>query len=306
MHLMWMCVASENALFSIPVFDSVQLGSHISQVVGKLIRLFITAFISFLFSFFFPPFKQLKTCVKGGLRLLKALLTSLSHLPFSVFTWVTQSLVLVPTDALKEREVFFLLEIVKIKHLLLVYQGLLCEKTLVVFLGMCSNHSHNYHNDDECFQAFFLLVTTEQWQTLGKHCSSGDEFPIHGSLQRGTYTRKGKSTERVTDGDNSLSQKRTLSWNSVWMVRICKPPSGWSRLCVRQTPAWHPLAALTWPVQLLVPWGAQADFSEVLSFDWFRLRLCLWIVRPQKAELIFREELQAKVISRVLYIVQVF
>lgn len=44
-----MCVASENALFSIPVFDTVQLGSHVSQVVGELIRLFITVFISFLF-----------------------------------------------------------------------------------------------------------------------------------------------------------------------------------------------------------------------------------------------------------------
>ena len=48
-----MCVASENALFSILAFDFLQLGSHVSQVVGKLIRLFITGFISFLSFFFF-------------------------------------------------------------------------------------------------------------------------------------------------------------------------------------------------------------------------------------------------------------
>lgn len=53
MHPMWMCAALENALFSIPAFDSLQLGSHVSQVVGKLIRLFITGFISFFPLFFF-------------------------------------------------------------------------------------------------------------------------------------------------------------------------------------------------------------------------------------------------------------
>lgn len=38
--------------------------------------------------------------------MIRSTLTSLSHLPFAVFAWVTQSLVLVPTDtALKEREV---------------------------------------------------------------------------------------------------------------------------------------------------------------------------------------------------------
>jgi len=56
-----MCVASENALFSIPAFDAVQLGSHVSQVVGELIRLFITVFIPLLF--FIIILKQLKTCV---------------------------------------------------------------------------------------------------------------------------------------------------------------------------------------------------------------------------------------------------
>lgn len=56
-----MCVASENALFSIPEFDAVQLGSHVSQVVGELIRLFITVFIPLLF--FIIILKQLKTCV---------------------------------------------------------------------------------------------------------------------------------------------------------------------------------------------------------------------------------------------------
>lgn len=59
--MMWMCVASENALFSIPEFDAVQLGSHVSQVVGELIRLFITVFIPLLF--FIIILKQLKTCV---------------------------------------------------------------------------------------------------------------------------------------------------------------------------------------------------------------------------------------------------
>lgn len=48
-----MCVASENALFYIPASDFVQLGSHDSQVVGKLIRLFITGFISLISFFFF-------------------------------------------------------------------------------------------------------------------------------------------------------------------------------------------------------------------------------------------------------------
>lgn len=56
-----MCVASENALFSIPAFDAVQLGSHVSQVVGELIRLFITVFIPL--RFFIIILKQLKTCV---------------------------------------------------------------------------------------------------------------------------------------------------------------------------------------------------------------------------------------------------
>lgn len=101
---------------------------------------------------------------------------------------------------------------------------------------------------------------------------------------------------------------RIPSWNSVWMGRLCKPPSGWSRPCVSQLPAWlflqrRTLVALTWPVQLLVPRGAQDDFSDGLSSDWLGLRLCMWIVRPQKAELIFREELQAKEINSVLYIV---
>lgn len=39
--------------------------------------------------------------------------------------------------------------------------------------------------------------------------ASEDEFPIHGSLRRGTYTRRGKSIERVTDGENSLSHQRS-------------------------------------------------------------------------------------------------
>lgn len=55
-----MCVASENALFSIPAFDAVQLGSHVSQVVGELIRLFITVFIPLLFfNYYFKAIKNM-------------------------------------------------------------------------------------------------------------------------------------------------------------------------------------------------------------------------------------------------------
>lgn len=153
-----------------------------------------------------------------------------------------------------------------------------------------------------------------QWQTLGKHCSSEDEFPIHGSLQRGTHTRKGKSTERVTDGENSLSQKRScyctnpqLKFSvdgedlqaSIRMVQtMCEPDSSLASPPEEDSGSSH--------VACSAPRGAQADFSEVLSFDWLGFRLCLWIARPQKAELIFREELQAKEFNSVLYIVQAF
>lgn len=165
------------------------------------------------------------------------------------------------------------------------------------------------------FRQFFCWWPQSSDRLWASSSSSEDGFPIHGSIRRGTYTRKGKSTEGVTDAENSLSHQRSCFYTNPQLnfsvdgealqASIRNGPDHLAP-CVSQTPAWHSLqrrtlVALTWPVQLLAPRGAQDDFSEVLSSDW--LRLCLWIVRPQKAELIFREEFQAKKINSVLYIV---
>lgn len=145
------------------------------------------------------------------------------------------------------------------------------------------------------FRQFFCWWPQSSDRLWASSSSSEDEFPIHGSLKRGTHTRKGKTLReslmgRILWASREVFTTQIPRWNSVGTVRLCKPPSGWSRPCVRQIPAWHPLqkrtlVALMWPVQLLAPRG----FSEMLSFDWLRLRLCLWIVRPQKAELIFKQ-----------------
>lgn len=86
----------------------------------------------------------------------------------------------------------------------MVHQGLLCEKSLA-FLGMSSNHSNNY--DKERFGAFFCWWSQSTNKLWASCKSSEDEFPIYGSLKGGTYTRKGKSTEGVADGEK-LSQQR--------------------------------------------------------------------------------------------------
>ena len=158
---MWMCVTWENGLFSILPFDFLQLGSHVSQVVAELIRLFITGFI-----YFFPFFtkKQLKTCVKGGLRWLEALLRSICQLPFAVFTWVTQSpaLVLVRVCRLhrdtapsphrpKEREVCAAPvwnNLYIKKNFADGLSGIAAWETSVALLRLSSNHCNNYDNDD--------------------------------------------------------------------------------------------------------------------------------------------------------------
>lgn len=47
-------------------------------------------------------------------------------------------------------------------------------------------------------------------------------------------------------------------------------------LLQRRTPV-----ARMWPVQLLLPRGVEAEFSEVLSFDWLKVRLCVSLLDSQ-------------------------
>jgi len=102
-------------------------------------------------------------------------LTSISQLPFAVFTWAVHSPVLVPIRAQPAHHSSeptlakgaataccscWKLFVFKIRqHLLKIYQGSFGEKFL---LGISSNHSNNYNNGDECFESFCLLMIWEQ------------------------------------------------------------------------------------------------------------------------------------------------
>lgn len=81
-------------------------------------------------------------------------------------------------------------------------------ETSVVFLGLSIGHGNNYDNDDECFEAFFCWRSQSSDKLRVSSDSSEDEFLTYGSLKRGTYTRKGKSTEGVIDGEKLIQQKR--------------------------------------------------------------------------------------------------
>lgn len=294
---MWMCVASENALFPILAFDFVQLGSHVSQVVGKLIRLFINVFLSFPF---FPL--TIKNMCQKRPAMIRSIADISCPVTFCCFhsgstepgAGTCMNMLLTrrhsskpPLGQRSKKCMIFLLEIIDI-YKYMVYQGLLCEKFLllswewaaitVIIIIMMVNVLRHFSADDP------NAVTNSGQATIHlkmNSCSMAVSKEAH-TAGRGKVPRE---SLMVRSWASRIGQLRTLlawipSWNSVWITRRCKPPSGWSQPCVSQLPALYllqrkTLVALMWPVQLLVPKGAKADFSEVLSFDWLRFRLCV-------------------------------
>lgn len=161
-----------------------------------------------------------------------------------------------------------------------------------MFSGVFSAGDHRAVTDSG--QAAVRLKMNSQSMAVSKEL----RVPGRGKVQKKSLVG------RIEPAENLLLHESLSDFECGWRGFAVFHRDG---PCVSQTAAWRPLqrrtlVALMWPVQLLLPRGAQADFSEVLSFDWLGLRLCLWIVRPQNAEMVFREELQAKEINSVLHI----
>lgn len=152
------------------------------------------------------------------------------------------------------------------------------------------------------FWGIFLLMIPKQWQTLGKQ-----QFTwrwIHDLWQ--SQKRKGKSPEGVTDGEKLSQQKRlapdpvnmnpqlkfSLDYQalqaSIGMVpAMCEPDtssasppeedSGSSHMACSASGSQRSQGWLFGGVELWLAW------IQAMCYP-------LWIVRPQKVELIFRED----------------
>lgn len=183
---------------------------------------------------------------------------------------------------------------------------------------MNSNHSNNYDNDDECFEAFFCRWSQSSDKLWASSNSSADEFLIYGSLKRGRYTRKWKSTEGVTDGEKLSQQKmpapdpvntnpwlkfspdyQALQASSRMVPAMCEPDTSSASPPPEDSGSSH-VACSASGSQRSQGWlfrGVELWLAQIQAVHY-----SLWIVRPQKAQLIFREELLAKEINSVLYI----
>lgn len=178
-----------------------------------------------------------------------------------------------PTSQRSKMCVLFLLEIIYLeKKIADGLSGFAAWEASVAFLGLNSNHSNNYDNDDECFEVFFCWWSQSSDKLWARSNSSEDETMA-------------VSEEAHTPGRGKVLRKSLLgrSWacrRGRLQTLFAKPLPGWSQPCVSQIPALHllhrrTLVALKWPVQLLVPRGAKVDFPEVLSFDWLGFRVCI-------------------------------
>lgn len=150
--------------------------------------------------------------------------------------------------------------------------------------------------------SIFLLVIPKQWQTLGMQ-----QFIWrwdYGSLKRGSYTRKGKSTEEVTVGEKLSLQKRAapdpVCKTSARMVpAMCEPDTSSASPPEEDSGSSH-VACSASGSQRSQGWlsrGAELWLAGIQGVHY-----AMWTVRPQKAELIFREEVLAKEINSGLYI----
>lgn len=137
------------------------------------------------------------------------------------------------------------------------------------------------------FRHFFCWWPQSSDRLWASSSSFEDEFPIHGILKEAHTPGRGKHWE--SDGENSLSHYTNPQvklngdgealQGSIRMVQtICEADPSLASPPKEDSGGSHVACS---------PRG----FSETLSFDWLRLRLCLWIVRPQKAELIFKWKL---------------